>query len=321
MYIQHIQGLCQFRLSRAENALLVVAPATSRIAVQSLERSYAWPSPSLSPVYFELSIQVKVKVMLRPTVSRPVCLGVKHPSGAYDQIFITVRELQVCWCGVLSLTRERVYRLQLLLVLTSAVILGSWSRGIHNHILLSQIRDSPNLEGQVPIFISPRNRVAQLYPQALGSLFVASYDSQGYGEGITKVKVMLRPTVQSASLSWNKAPIWGLRPDLYYWTVNSVRVRESESHCDWRSVSLSVLVSSPVWGSWPDINYCLTVTVLSLGGAPFLTGGNCQLLLASRYIASGRTTAQTTHPLPSNGYMWTHTENTSCNTGSIVACV
>jgi hypothetical protein len=25
---------------------------------------------------------------------------------------------------------------------------------------------------------------------------------------------MLRPT--SASLSWNKAPIWGLRPDLYY---------------------------------------------------------------------------------------------------------
>jgi hypothetical protein len=27
---------------------------------------------------------------------------------------------------------------------------------------------------------------------------------------------MLRPTVQSASLAWNKAPIWGLRPDLYY---------------------------------------------------------------------------------------------------------
>jgi hypothetical protein len=26
--------------------------------------------------------------------------------------------------------------------------------------------------------------VAQLYPQTLGSLFVASYDSQGYGGGI-----------------------------------------------------------------------------------------------------------------------------------------
>jgi hypothetical protein len=32
--------------------------------------------------------------------------------------------------------------------------------------------------------IYPRNRVAQLYLQALGSLFVASYDSQGYSGGI-----------------------------------------------------------------------------------------------------------------------------------------
>jgi hypothetical protein len=46
------------------------------------------------------------------------------------------------------------------------------------------IRDSPNLEGQIPVFISPTNRVARLYPQAQGSLFVASYDSQGYGGGI-----------------------------------------------------------------------------------------------------------------------------------------
>jgi hypothetical protein len=80
--------------------------------------------------------------------------------------------------------RGWVCRLQFLLVLASAVILGSVSRGTHGHILLSRIRDFPNLEGQVPVFISPRNRVAQLYPQALGSLFIASYNSQGYGGGI-----------------------------------------------------------------------------------------------------------------------------------------
>jgi hypothetical protein len=52
--------------------------------------------------------------------------------------------------------RGRVCCLQLLMVLASAVNLGSESRGIRDHILLPQIRDSP---------------------------FVASYYSQGYGEG------------------------------------------------------------------------------------------------------------------------------------------
>jgi hypothetical protein len=83
-----------------------------------------------------------------------------------------------------SLRRGYVCHLHLLLVLASIVILRSKSSWAQDEILLSQIWDFPNLEGHVPIFIAPRNRVAKLYPQALGSLFVASYDSQGYGGGI-----------------------------------------------------------------------------------------------------------------------------------------
>jgi hypothetical protein len=82
-----------------------------------------------------------------------VCLWLKHLSWASDQIFITVRQLRIGWCEALSLTRGRVCRLQLLLVLASAVILRSESRGTHDHILLSHNWDF---------------------------LFIASYDSQGY---------------------------------------------------------------------------------------------------------------------------------------------
>jgi hypothetical protein len=47
-----------------------------------------------------------------------------------------------------------------------------------DRILLYQIRDSTKGEDQVPVVISHKNRVTQLYPQALGSPFVASYGSQ-----------------------------------------------------------------------------------------------------------------------------------------------
>jgi hypothetical protein len=147
--------------------------------------------------------------MLEPTVSRPVCLGVKHPSEAkiiflllsYSFGFFDVgRPLWREDRSVFSIAAGHHQRSHS----QDRVPRDLWP------YLLSQIREFPNIEGQVPVFISLRIRVAQLYSQALGTLFFASYDSQGYSGGIrtrlhtgtrqlkVKVKVTLRLMVSQS---------------------------------------------------------------------------------------------------------------------------
>jgi hypothetical protein len=122
--------------------------------------------------------------------------------------------------GTSSLTRGWVCRLQLPLVLASTVLLRSESRGTHDHIFLSQVRGSPNLECQVPVFIFPRNRVVQLYPRhwipfssppTTRRDTVEVFDPPPHG-GLTtesgRVLCYDRRSVRQSA--WNKAQIWCL---------------------------------------------------------------------------------------------------------------
>jgi hypothetical protein len=79
-----------------EQGDLVIAPGTGfpfhrLLRLARLRWRYSTPSP-----HGILCSAPSLSLMLQPTVSRPVCLEMKHPSRNYDQIFIVVRQMWVC---------------------------------------------------------------------------------------------------------------------------------------------------------------------------------------------------------------------------------
>jgi hypothetical protein len=109
-------------------------------------------------------------VMTENSVSQPVLVSSTH-LGPKTRFLLLSDSCGFVDVGHPILTWGQVCHLQLQLSLTCIVILGSEHCGTLDHILLPQVSDFPILQGQAPVFKTPRNRVVQLHPPGTGFPF------------------------------------------------------------------------------------------------------------------------------------------------------
>jgi hypothetical protein len=107
----------------------------------------------MTPYFLPGCLEVEVK--LWQSVSRPVRPGVRHTSGIHYQFFFLIeiffRQLRVCYFVVPSLTRGRICNFTV-----AAGPRQHSPAGLKTIFYCPNPWDSPNLEGQVPVFISPQ---------------------------------------------------------------------------------------------------------------------------------------------------------------------
>jgi hypothetical protein len=103
--------------SRSQSHITTDSQSVSQSWCQELELELEliYDRQSVGQSVLVSGVGVGVGVNLRPTVSRPVCPGVRRPSGTCDQFFfllgIYFRQLPVCNFVAPSLTRGRVCKL------------------------------------------------------------------------------------------------------------------------------------------------------------------------------------------------------------------
>jgi hypothetical protein len=73
-----------YNIIRISNIYILVYLKSEHCVRVGLQKRIIFTVGNYAPIY-------KVKVMLRQTIERSVCFGVKHPSWAHDQVFVTVR--------------------------------------------------------------------------------------------------------------------------------------------------------------------------------------------------------------------------------------